>query len=309
MKEEGADLAKLELWHQCIDGDPRTEAESFMDWPVTESYCQRFAYEMGLPLLFQWKDGGFLGEMERNNAPTATTTFMLPDGTTKTVGGKGPDGTRRKFPQVCADLGKRWCSAYLKIDVAAAAIRNDPRFNVKGETRKVLVVTGERWEEGGSRPTYPHVEVHRASTKANPRFGVQKRRVDQCRPVLAWNEAKVWKTLMETGINAHPCYDFGYSRASCATCIFGGKNEWATMKALCTKRFDAIAEKEAEYGLTIHRKESVGARAEQGTSHIEPTGLPEARRRLMGNGFTGEVLTTPALWNLPSGAFAENIGC
>lgn len=311
MREEGADLSKLELWHQCIDGDPAAETDNFMDWPVTESYCQRFAYEMGLPLLFQWKEGGFLREMERDNERTAPSTFQLRDGSTMTVGGeRGKLGTRRMFPQVCADLGKRWCSAYLKIDVAAKAICNDPRFKPTKEridgkmvvthTPKLLVVTGERWEESPGRATYARLEAGKGDTK--------NRRVDQWRPVIDWNEEMVWATLRDAGVNAHPVYDFGYNRASCATCIFGGCSEWATMRALSPSRFERIAKKETEYGKTIDRTESVSERADKGESFIPRVGLPEARRRLMGKGYTGTVLVGTTDWELPSGAFTKGAG-
>lgn len=153
----------------------------------------------------------------------------------------------------------------------------------------MLVVTGERWEESPGRATYSRVERHKATTK--------KRRVDQWRPVIDWNEALVWKTLREAGINAHPCYDFGYSRASCATCIFGGANEWATMRKLSKKRFDAIA-----------RTESVNEKADKGESFIEEAGLPEARAKLMGKGYTGTVLVGKEAWKLPSGAFSKGAG-
>lgn len=299
MREEGADLSKLELWHQCIDGDPAAETDNFMDWPVTESYCQRFAYELGIPLLFQWKEGGFLREMEREDALTAPSTFQLRDGSTMTVGGeRGKKSTRRMFPQVCADLGKRWCSAYLKIDVAAKAICNDPRFKAKGT--KILVVTGERWEESPGRATYARVEAGKGDSKS--------RRVDQWRPVIDWNEEMVWATLREAGVNAHPVYDFGYNRASCATCIFGGCSEWATMRELSPSRFERIAKKEAEYGKTIDRTESVSERADKGESFIDRVGLPEARRRLMGKGYTGTVLVGTTDWTLPSGAFTKGAG-
>ena len=41
----------------------------------------------------------------------------------------------------------RWCSAYLKIDVGAAALRGQARF----EGKRTLFVTGERAEESAAR--------------------------------------------------------------------------------------------------------------------------------------------------------------
>lgn len=288
----------IELWHQCIDGDPRQNGESFMDWGVTEAYCRAYAKAKGYTIRFQWKHGGFYREMNRNEEPTAPTSFELPNGTIGTIGGKGKNGTRRKFPQVTANLTTRWCSSYLKIDVCTSAICNDPRFKAADVT--VLVVTGERWQESSARATYAQVDHHKASTK--------KRTVIQYRPVLNWNEGMVWASLREAGVNAHPCYEFGYSRASCAMCIFGGKNEWATMKAMSPQAFDRVADKEAEYGVTIKRNGTVRELADKGESMVDTASLPEARRQLMGHGYEGTVLVDPADWKLPSGAFRHTAG-
>ena len=38
---------KIELWHHSIDGEPGSE--SFMDWPITESYCKNFAEAFNVP--------------------------------------------------------------------------------------------------------------------------------------------------------------------------------------------------------------------------------------------------------------------
>ena len=298
MDGQGVPRDRLELWHQCIDGDPRRNGPGLMDWPVTEAYCQAFAEAMGLRIYFQWKEGGFEGEMERNDQPTGRTGFMMEDGSVMYCGGKGPRNTRQMFPQVCADLSKRWCSAYLKIDVAAAAIRNLPRFKHPGV--KLLVVTGERWEESTSRSRYAWVEKHRATT--------QKRRVDQWRPVLDWNEGLVWETLRDAGVNAHPCYGFGYSRASCAMCIFGGSHEWATIQALDPALFERVAEKEERFGKTIHRTLSVREQAAKGESMVAEDMMTEAHQHLMGHRFEGTILTDPASWMLPSGAFRHTAG-
>jgi tRNA(Ile)-lysidine synthase TilS/MesJ len=100
----GCERERLELWHHDVDG---REGSDLMDWPVTRAYCRAVADHLGIPLLFSWKVGGFEGEMLRDESPTRATTFELLDGTTTTVGGKGPQGTRQKFPQVSADLKVR----------------------------------------------------------------------------------------------------------------------------------------------------------------------------------------------------------
>ena len=45
-----------------------------------------------------------------------------------------------KFPQVSADLSVRWCSAYLKIDVMARVLANDPAYQGK----KIVTVPSPR---------------------------------------------------------------------------------------------------------------------------------------------------------------------
>lgn len=66
--ETGVDPSKVELWHQSVDGGPA--AQRLMDWPCTHSYCEAVAKVMGLPLFFQYKEGGFEGELLRENSST-----------------------------------------------------------------------------------------------------------------------------------------------------------------------------------------------------------------------------------------------
>src|SRR3546814_13356546 len=88
------------------------------------------------------------------------------------------EGTRGKFPQLSPDLSVRWCSAYLKIDVMAASIRNQDRFLGK----RTLVVTGERAQESVASSKYQTFERHRTDTrdgtrKAHPVTSTKARRV------------------------------------------------------------------------------------------------------------------------------------
>ena len=112
--DAGADPSKMELWHHDIDGH---EDGRLMDWAVTAAYCKAFAKAIGIPIYYSWKQGGFSREMLRENQRTAPICFETPSGEIKSVGGtRGKESTRRKFPQVSADLSVRWCSAYLKVD-------------------------------------------------------------------------------------------------------------------------------------------------------------------------------------------------
>ncbi|NIQ94905.1 MAG: hypothetical protein GWN87_12355, partial [Desulfuromonadales bacterium] len=96
--DQGCPKEKLELWHHEIDG--REATDQFMDWPSTPDYCRQVAAELGLPLRFSWREGGFLGEVMKENAPSAPVKFELPGGRLGTAGGKGKAATRRKFPAI-----------------------------------------------------------------------------------------------------------------------------------------------------------------------------------------------------------------
>ena len=149
---------------------------------------------------------------------------------------KGDNGTRLMFPQTTSDLRVRWCSPYVKIDVAAKAINNDPAL----KSAKILFVTGERRQESTARSKYAQCEPHRCDN--------QKRRVDAYRAVIDWDEAQVWAIVRRHGIDAHPAYHLGYGRLSCQTCIFADADQWATNRAISPERFARIAAYEVRFG-------------------------------------------------------------
>lgn len=290
--DQGADPTKIELWHHDIDG--REGGPRLMDWPCTPSYCEAVGKALGLPVFFSWRRGGFLGEMLRQNTPTAAVTFQSPDGEI-TTGGKSKDlGTRLRFPQVAADLQTRWCSAYLKIMVGIAAITNQDRFLKK----RVLFVTGERAEESSGRAKYATLEPHKTDTRTGPR---RRRHVDHWRPVHAWTEQQVWDIISRHRINAHPCYRLGWSRASCAGCIFQGDDHWASLQAVLPGQLDLIADKEEEFGVTIARdRRPIRQRCGAGRAFpMDAAVMAEARDE----NWTGPVILPPGTWTMPIGAF------
>lgn len=285
--EIGVDPERIELWHHDVDG---REGSRLMDWPVTRDYCRAFANVFRLPIYFSWKEGGFEREMLRDDAPTARTWFETPDGLSST-GGRGPKGTRLKFPQVSADLKVRWCSAYLKIDVAAAAIRNQARFS----GRRTLVVTGERAEESANRARYKVFEPHRAHGR--------QRHVDQWRPVHAWDEARIWAIIERHRVHPHPAYYLGWGRLSCAACIFGSATQWAALRAANPEQFERIASYEERFGATIQRSRSVRDLAGRASPRpLDPDMLRLARQHT----FDAPIIVDS--WVLPAGAFGETTG-
>lgn len=276
----------LELWHHDVDGKDR----QFMDWPCTLPYCQGVADALVVPLLQQWRHGGFRREMLRENAQAAPISFEDLDGTVRTLeSSRSKFSTRRKFPQVSADLSTRWCSSSLKIDVATKAINNLPRF--KGA--KVLLVTGERAEESSARAKYPQVENHKSNTKS--------RIVHQWRPVQDWTEEQVWAIIQEYGVVAHPAYYLGYGRVSCAHCIFGNNDQWATGRQLLPTSFDEIAGHEQDFGVTIHRQLPVVERADKGTPY--QYSQQDAQRAVSYDPWSTPLLLPPSQWTLPAGAY------
>lgn len=298
--EQGVDMTKVELWHHLVDG---REGSKLMDWPVTEDYCRRFAAELGLPIYYSWKQGGFEGEMLRENQRTKPTSFehmednMIECGV---VGGKrGKESTRRKFPQVSADLSVRWCSAYLKVQVCESAIYNQERFRDK----RTLVITGERAEESAARAKYQTFEPDRTDKRDSKKL---HRHVDHWRPVHAWSEQQVWDIIKRHGIMPHPAYRLGWGRLSCMACIFGSSKQWASIQEIAPKRLERIAEYEQEFGLTIHRTKAVMERVAEASPYdaIDPA----ITRMALSEFYYGRISVDPETWQLPAGAFGDSAG-
>lgn len=255
--DRGVDQSKIELWHHLVDG---REGSTLMDWPCTEDYVRKFGQAFRIPVFFSWKEGGFEREMLRRNQSTAPNRFeyrsednIIECGLS---GGQGPKNTRRKFPQVSADLSVRWCSAYLKIDVCTSAIRNQERFN----NFRTLVITGERAQESAARSRYATFEPD----KADLRTGKLSRHVDHWRPVHSWDEGKVWEIIKKYQVQPHPAYRLGWGRLSCMKCIFGSPSQWKSVFAIDREGFMKIYEYEKQFGLTIDRKYNVLEKAALG---------------------------------------------
>lgn len=295
--DQGVPVEKIELWHHEIDG--REGARFEMDWPYVPAYCRRFAAEFGVKIYFSWKEGGFAGEMLRDDRPTAPTRFELPDGTVGSRGGQGPNGTRGLFPQVSADLRVRWCSSYLKIDVMAAALRAQDRFNGK----RTLVITGERAQESDSRANYKEWEVDRTDS----RKGRLRRHVDHWRPIHKWSEQEVWNALRRHRVIPPPTYRLGWGRLSCLFCVFGNCNQWASAQSIAPGRFEAIAREESGSGKTIQRKLSVRELAEKGSPYAK-TKDPELVEEVLNKNWSGAIRCESDEWTFPAGAFGESSG-
>jgi 3'-phosphoadenosine 5'-phosphosulfate sulfotransferase (PAPS reductase)/FAD synthetase len=292
MIELGVPRDRIELHHHLVDG---REGSTLMDWPITESYCEAIAKALGVQLTFSWRAGGLEREMLRDGDPTAPVFIPEGDGH-RAIGGKGPEGTRLKFPQVSADLSVRWCSGVSKIDVFARYLNNHPKFN-EGTT---LVLTGERAEESSARSKYKVFEKHRCDLREGRKV---QRHIDVWRAVHGWSEQQVWDIIKRFSLVAHPSYFLGFSRCSCRTCIFGSKDQWATIREIAPAQFNQVAGYEREFKVTIHRKDSIVQRADEGTPYAtDPFWVELANSQH----FSRSVYMDP--WVLPAGAFGEGCG-
>lgn len=285
----GVPAHAVELHHHDVDG----QGPTFMDWPCAPAYVRRVADHFGIALYVSWREGGIARELARNNAPTAPILFETPIGMGR-AGGNGPPGTRGLFPQTSPDLRVRWCSPALKIDVLAAAIRNQPRFH----SGRTLVITGERAEESPSRARYAALEPHRTSTLI--------RAVDHWRPVHGWTEGQVWDLLSRSGIRPHPAYVLGWGRLSCRACIFGSPDQWATLRLVFPSAFQQVAACEAASGKTIHRALSVTQLADRGTPFPAAMLHPDELAQADDPAWRLSILADP--WTLPAGAFGDHAG-
>ena len=293
--DSGVDPDKIELWHHDIDG---REGSKLMDWPCTRDYCNKVAEAFQMPIFFSWKKGGFEGEMLRENQRTAPIIFEDENKDLVQVGGtRGKLSTRRRYPQVSADLSVRWCSAYLKIDVMTAAINNQKRF----EGLKTLVVTGERGQESANRAKYAVLEDHKSDNRDGKRV---IRYVDHWRPILDWKEERVWEIIERYRIRVHPAYYLGWGRVSCAACIFGSANQFASLFLINPDQVNRVADYEEEFGVTIKRKDSIRELIAKGSPY--PDMKEEDIEDALSETYTRSIIMND--WFQPAGAYGESCG-
>ncbi len=123
----GVDKSKVEFWHHDVDGQ---EGSSLMDWAFMRDYCRQLGEELGVPMYFSWLEGGFEGEMLKDNAYSHPHRVETPEGLLVLPRDhkRSKHGTRLRFPQQSPSLQTRWCSSALKIDVGRRALNNRERF-------------------------------------------------------------------------------------------------------------------------------------------------------------------------------------
>lgn len=284
---------RIELWHQEIDGRGRT----LFDWEVTPDYCRKLGEAFGIPVYFQWKAGGFEREMLREDSLTAPVCYELPDRSIIQTGGtRGKPSTRRRFPQPSPDLRTRWCSAYLKIDVCATALRHNERF----QNIRTLVLSGERGEESKQRASYAILEPD----KADLRKGRIPRYIDRFRPLRDWKEQKIWDLLEKYRVRPHPCYFMGFGRCSCKFCVFGNCHQFASAACVSKMQFETLIRFEKDFGYTMKRDTDLVTLIRKGMPYESIT--RELAKLATSYEYNSSVLVPKnEMWQLPAGAFRK----
>jgi len=283
--ESGVSKDRIILHHHDVDG-----GENLFDWVVTTKYCSDFAKAFGLGILFSYREGGIHREMLRENEGLQDVLYQQQTGGefVRLKSRKG-NSTRRKFPAVVADLRTRWCSSTAKIDVLSRAVSNNPNY----KEGKFIVCTGERREESANRAKYKEAELYRANSK--------KRRAIQWRPIIDWLESDVWKIIEKYKVQVHPCYELGWGRCSCQTCIFSSSNVWASIFEISPNKIDVLTDLEIRLDHTLYNGVNLLEKIAKGESFIE-TNIFMVKQAT-------EKFTMPIIkevWGLPSGAYGEN---
>lgn len=155
------------------------------------------------------------------------------------------------------------------------------------------------WEP---RARYDVLEPHRSDL----RDGKTQRHVDHWRSVHGWLERDVWAALERHRINPHPCYRLGWGRCSCASCIFGNADQWASLRVVNPRQFRRIAEYERQFGKTINRSgKTVTELADAGTPYpMSDADISAA----LSTTFAEPIIMPRGTWRLPRGAYGDSNG-
>lgn len=108
-------------------------------------------------------------------------------------------------------------------------------------------------------------------------------------------------------IRVHPCYYMGWSRCSCKFCIFGGKNQFASVNRVSPDQIKRLIRYEKQFGCTINRKCALRTLINDGkvyphiTEELIQTAISDDYKQSIIMGANEE-------WMLPAGAYGENCG-
>lgn len=315
--ELGVPKNKIELWHHDIDGGHPVR---HMDWPVTQAYVRAFSAAENVKLRISYRVNGFFGELYRigasfpieyeDNGEIKSCRISQPQldsgrlRNENTLTPKNQEilkqyGKRLRFPAKSGDLSRRWCSAYLKIDVASTVLRN---LDQTQSDVKILIVSGERRGESAGRAKYNEMEIHRTNATAK-----SHRLVHQWRAVIDHSLRDVWELLKRHKINPHPCYTCGWGRCSCRCCIFSLPCHWAGIRELFPEEYEAFRQDEIRLGFTLDNKKNLEEYVDNANSCVYH-GNAEALRQLITGQFSQTDIYQEGEWNFPAGAFKGTDG-
>ncbi len=290
--ERGVDKNQIVLHHHEVDG----HGEELFDWKVTTQYCRAFAKALDLEILFSYREGGIVREMFRQNEGLQDVLYQQKtDGPFHRLVSRKGSSTRMKFPAVKADLRTRWCSSAVKIDILSRVATNHPDY----QEGRFIIYTGERREESVNRSKYDEWEFYRADSPKKGRHCIQ------WRSILDWTEQEVWDIMKRWRIQPHPCYELGWSRCSCQTCIFGSANVWASIQQISPEKIDRIEQIEFKLEHTLYNAMPIRIKAKMGKSFVDS---PQEMIDQAIKEFTMPVfLPETQEWKLPKGAFGGEV--
>lgn len=325
--ELGVPREKIVLIHHLIDGENNSN-RLLMDWPVTKVYCQQFADFMRLTIRYSWREGGFLGEILRlgSSNPIVFEEFENGELTkkltdkerlTEVLRGelekaiKNQDeelkekamlelkklGYRFKFPAKSPSLTTRWCSSALKIEVFNRFLRY---ASLTEQNCKILFVDGIRRMESSNRSKYNEIETNSCTALTRNRI------IHTWRAVIEWSEEMVWNIMEKYHIAPHPCYRLGWSRCSCAMCIFSMPCHFKGISEVLPDRFKQLKKLENELGFTLDNKRDLDRYIEGAVSCI--SNRDEILIRYIQEGFLPKEYIYMRNWELPAGAFHGSEG-
>lgn len=354
--ELGIPKSKMEFWHHDIDGGHPCRR---MDWRCTKNYVKALAKAEGIPLRLSWRVNGFFGELYRVGA-SEPVVWMEPDTleikqcklstnyiecqkikkrAIKDIENQLKKyGYRFKFPMKTGDLGRRWCSAYLKIMVADTVMSNLDSLGelekIGGKRHKFPAKGGThqgRWCSGNLKAAVQDsVTTNLEKTQSNVKILVvsgerrgespgrskyneieihrknaiakSHRLVHQWRPVIDYSEKDVWEVLKRHKINPHPCYRAGWNRCSCAMCIFSTPALFAGIRELYPEDYEQLKQDELVLGFTLDNKcnlDNFVGKAESCVYH----GDKAAIHSLITGEFKTDDIYVTGNWLYPAGAF------
>lgn len=232
--------------------------------------------------------------MLRENSGTQPVIFTRSDGTLVEMGGeRSKASTRRKFPQVTANLAQRYCSGSLKIDVARLLV-NDEAF-LDGKT---LVITGERAEESPNRARY--AEVRTASQRPSPR---PQAAMD--RPLAprshSWNSKQVWDIAERYSVTPFPPI-FWAGDGGVVLCVSSAQRTTGQRSASPCPRSSKELQPTSESSGTRSTAITAWSNSQTWGPPLDPFWLKVA---------TSKVFTLPIFmdnWTLPIGAYGDSCG-